>query len=92
MIEALQEGGHVCVIASEDSPEPIYLHPDYPRGQYAVLFDSLDVSSNIDAGMTGTIFSVHHKITSGREDGAPDTAATFLLGFGRTAKGLVASG
>ena len=70
MIEALQEGGHVCVIASEDSPEPIYLHPDYPRGQYAVLFDSLDVSANIDAGTIGTIFSVHHKITREREDGA----------------------
>ncbi len=70
MIAALQEGGHVCVIASEDSPEPIYLHPDYPRGQYAVLFDSLDIDSNIDAGTIGTIFSVHHKITRDREDGA----------------------
>jgi fructose-1,6-bisphosphatase I len=59
LLEANAWGGHLAGLASEemDTSHPI---PDvYPRGNYLLLFDPLDGSSNIDVNMTvGTIFSV----------------------------------
>ena len=59
LLEANAWGGHLAGLASEemDVSQPI---PDvYPRGNYLLLFDPLDGSSNIDVNMTvGTIFSV----------------------------------
>jgi fructose-1,6-bisphosphatase I len=66
VVEAFEHSGDVCVMASEECAEPIPLAPDHPRGKYALLFDPLDGSSNIDANITiGTIFSVHRKISMG---------------------------
>lgn len=66
IVEAFEHSGHVCVMASEESADPILLPSHYPRGQYALLFDPLDGSSNIDANISiGTIFSVHKKISTG---------------------------
>lgn len=59
LLEANAWGGHLAGIASEemDHSQPI---PDvYPRGNYLLLFDPLDGSSNIDVNVSvGTIFSV----------------------------------
>ncbi|MEE8301564.1 MAG: class 1 fructose-bisphosphatase [Candidatus Tectomicrobia bacterium] len=64
IIDALEPCGHVCVMASEEVAEPIHLGPEHPRGEYVVLFDPLDGSSNIDINITiGTIFSVQHRIS-----------------------------
>jgi fructose-1,6-bisphosphatase I len=66
IVEAFEHSGHVCVMASEESADPILFPSNYPRGQYALLFDPLDGSSNIDANISiGTIFSVHKKISTG---------------------------
>lgn len=66
IVEAFEHSGHVCVMASEEAADPILLSSTYPRGQYALLFDPLDGSSNIDANISiGTIFSVHKKISTG---------------------------
>lgn len=60
LIDALRPSGHVCALASEEAEHPLFLAPNEPRGPYVVLFDPLDGSSNIDAGITiGTIFSVY---------------------------------
>ena len=60
LISALRPSGHVCALVSEEAEHPLFLAPHEPRGPYAVLFDPLDGSSNIDAGITiGTIFSVY---------------------------------
>ncbi|MBL8985083.1 MAG: class 1 fructose-bisphosphatase, partial [Gemmatimonadetes bacterium] len=40
--------GRVCVMASEEDEELIPIPPGWPQGKYAVLFDPLDGSSNID--------------------------------------------
>ena len=59
MVKALEWGGHVAGMASEETDEPIKIPHHYPRGKYLVLFDPLDGSSNIDNNMTvGTIFSI----------------------------------
>jgi fructose-1,6-bisphosphatase I len=59
LLEANAWGGHLAALASEemDHSQPI---PDkYPRGNYLLLFDPLDGSSNIDVNVSvGTIFSV----------------------------------
>ena len=59
LIEANEWGGHLAAMASEEMDE-IYQVPNrYPRGEYLLLFDPLDGSSNIDVNVSiGTIFSV----------------------------------
>jgi fructose-1,6-bisphosphatase I len=73
LVEALAASGHVCVMASEEAAEPIVPGPEYTRGHYAVLFDPLDGSSNIDINITiGTIFSIRRKVSTGAEGGLED--------------------
>ena len=62
LVEANEWGGHLAGMASEEM-EGIYVVPNrYPQGEYLLLFDPLDGSSNIDVNVTiGTIFSVLKK-------------------------------
>jgi len=62
LIEANEWGGHLAAMASEEM-DGIYLVPNrYPQGEYLLLFDPLDGSSNIDVNVSiGTIFSVLKK-------------------------------
>ena len=59
LLEANEWGGHLAAMASEEM-DSIHLIPNrYPRGEYLLLFDPLDGSSNIDVNVSiGTIFSV----------------------------------
>lgn len=64
IFRAMDHGGHLCVMASEESEELIMIPPEYARGKYVLLFDPLDGSSNIDVNVTiGTIFSIYHRVT-----------------------------
>ena len=62
LLEANEWGGHLAAMASEEM-DSIYLVPNrYPQGEYLLLFDPLDGSSNIDVNVSiGTIFSVLRK-------------------------------
>ncbi|MDR2991027.1 MAG: class 1 fructose-bisphosphatase [Burkholderiaceae bacterium] len=62
LIEANEWGGHLAAMASEEM-ETIYTVPNrYPQGEYLLMFDPLDGSSNIDVNVSiGTIFSVFKK-------------------------------
>ncbi len=59
LLEANEWGGHLAAMASEEM-ETFYQIPNrYPRGEFLLLFDPLDGSSNIDVNVSiGTIFSV----------------------------------
>jgi fructose-1,6-bisphosphatase I len=59
LLEANEWGGHLAAMASEEM-ETIHQIPHrYPKGEYLLLFDPLDGSSNIDVNVSiGTIFSV----------------------------------
>jgi len=59
LIDANEWGGHLAAMASEEM-DSIYVVPNrYPKGEYLLLFDPLDGSSNIDVNVSiGTIFSV----------------------------------
>ena len=71
LIEANEWGGHLAAMASEEM-DSIHLVPNrYPQGEYLLLFDPLDGSSNIDVNVSiGTIFSVLRKVPHhrGRND------------------------
>lgn len=64
VVSAMDHGGHLCVMASEEAEDVIPIPERYPVGDYVLLFDPLDGSSNIDANISiGTIFSVHERRT-----------------------------
>ena len=66
IIKALDHGGRLCAMASEEEPDIIAIPERFRCGKYCLLFDPLDGSSNIDVNVpVGTIFSVVKKVTKG---------------------------
>lgn len=65
MINALRASGKTAVLVSEELENAVIIEDKY-KGKYCVVFDPLDGSSNIDAGVNiGTIFGIY-KIVSFR--------------------------
>lgn len=66
-------GGHLAAISSAEM-DSIYTPPsDERRGNYLLLFDALDGSSNIDINLTvGSIFSVLRCPEANREASIED--------------------
>ncbi len=59
LLEANEWGGHLAALASEEMDDPYQIPNRYPRGEFLLLYDPLDGSSNIDVNVSiGTIFSV----------------------------------
>src|SRR6478752_1608812 len=59
LLEANEWGGNLAALASEEMEDVKPTPTHYPRGEYLLLFDPLDGSSNIDVNISlGTIFSV----------------------------------
>ena len=59
LLEANEWGGHLGAMASEEMDKPHPIPHRMPKGEYLLLFDPLDGSSNIDVNVSvGTIFSV----------------------------------
>lgn len=76
LVELLRRSGHVCVMASEEIEEPIDVPEPHLPGRYAVAFDPLDGSSNIDVNVSiGTIFSIHRRKSA---EGTLGSAADLL--------------
>jgi fructose-1,6-bisphosphatase I len=67
IVKAMDHGGRLCAMASEEEPGIIQIPDQFRCGKYCLMFDPLDGSSNIDVNVpVGTIFSVVRKITRGR--------------------------
>jgi fructose-1,6-bisphosphatase I len=63
IFRAMDHGGHLCVMASEESYGLIHIPSRYKKGKYVLVFDPLDGSSNIDVNATiGTIFSIYRRL------------------------------
>jgi fructose-1,6-bisphosphatase I len=79
LIEANEWGGHLAAMASEEMDD-IYAVPHrFPQGEFLLLFDPLDGSSNIDVNVSiGTIFSVLRKQNDDPKVIDPVSAADFL--------------
>ncbi|MBN1106489.1 MAG: class 1 fructose-bisphosphatase, partial [Deltaproteobacteria bacterium] len=62
IIERMRHIGQLCCMGSEELADPIEIPPQYPKGNYILLFDPLDGSSNIDVNVSiGTIFGIYRK-------------------------------
>jgi fructose-1,6-bisphosphatase I len=88
IIKALDHGGRLCAMASEEEPEIIQIPEQFECGKYCLLFDPLDGSSNIDVNVpVGTIFSVVRKVTPGKrgqladmlQPGSAQVAAGYVI-------------
>ena len=59
LMEANEWGGNLAALVSEEMEDVKPTPTRYPKGEYLLLFDPLDGSSNIDVNISvGTIFSV----------------------------------
>ena len=64
MINSLRASGKTAVLVSEENEEAIFIDERH-KGKYCVVFDPLDGSSNIDAGVNiGTIFGIWKIVSS----------------------------
>ncbi len=90
MFNAMDHNGQLCVMASEEEEGLIQIPAKFPTGDYVLLFDPLDGSSNIDANISiGTIFSIHRRITKGRDGTLEDCLQP---GYRQVAAGYVMYG
>ena len=88
---AMDHGGHLCGMASEENADILPIPKEYSIGKYVLLFDPLDGSSNIDVNVSiGTIFSILKRVTP---DGKPGTLEDFLQpGYKQIAAGYTIYG
>ena len=64
-INVMQKGGHLCVMASEESKGLIEIPEELAKSKYVLVFDPLDGSSNIDVNVSiGSIFGIFRRKTS----------------------------
>ncbi len=82
-INALNYIGKVCVMASEEEPDMIPIPNEYPKGDYVVMFDPLDGSTNIDVNVSiGTIFGIYRRMTDSGDGTLEDCLQTGHKLFG----------
>ena len=62
MGECLSHRDSIGILASEENEQPALMNSHSPNANYAVIFDPLDGSSNIDVNVSvGTTFSILHR-------------------------------
>ena len=73
IIRRMSHLGQLCAMVSEESADIIEIPSKYQKGNYVLIFDPLDGSSNIDANVNiGTIFSIYKKVTPGEQVASVD--------------------
>ena len=91
LIKAMDHGGHLCIMASEEEEDIIQIPQKFNIGKYVLLFDPLDGSSNIDANISiGTIFSIYRRVSPG--DGPGTMKDCLQAGINQVAAGYVIYG
>jgi fructose-1,6-bisphosphatase I len=94
LLEANVWGGNLAAFASEEVERPVPITEPYKRGEYLLLIDPLDGSSNIDVNISvGTIFSVLRcpKTPDGKQC-EPEEAAFLQPGTKQVAAGFAVYG
>ncbi len=62
LIHRLERAGVLCAMASEENADLIEIPSAFPVGDYILIFDPLDGSSNIESNVSiGTIFSIYRR-------------------------------
>ncbi|MDL2267491.1 class 1 fructose-bisphosphatase [Desulfovibrio sp. OttesenSCG-928-G15] len=69
LIHRMQRSGALCAMASEENADIIPVPDRFTRGDYILIFDPLDGSSNMDVNVNvGTIFSILRRISPAERD------------------------
>jgi fructose-1,6-bisphosphatase I len=69
LIHRMQRSGALCCMASEENADIISIPERFTKGDYILIFDPLDGSSNIDVNINvGTIFSILRRISPMEQD------------------------
>ena len=91
IVSAMDHGGHLCLMASEEEEDIIHIPKHHKLGKYVMMFDPLDGSSNIDANVSiGTIFSILKRKSP---EGTPGTLEDALQpGVEQVAAGYIVYG
>jgi len=88
IIKRMSHIGELCAMVSEESADIIDIPQKFEKGNYILIFDPLDGSSNIEANINiGTIFSIHKKVSPGEtvtsadvlQKGCKQVAAGYFL-------------
>ncbi len=89
LIHRMERSGALCAMASEENADIIPVSSRFTRGDYMLVFDPLDGSSNIDVNINvGTIFSIMRRKSSPNQDvsvddfmqpGSEQVAAGYIL-------------
>jgi fructose-1,6-bisphosphatase I len=75
LIHRMERSGALCLMASEENADIIPVSSRFQRGDYVLIFDPLDGSSNIDVNINvGTIFSIHRRVSEAPHDATQDDA------------------
>ncbi|MDE2981578.1 MAG: class 1 fructose-bisphosphatase [Gemmatimonadota bacterium] len=91
IVKAMDHAGHLCCMVSEEHGEIIPIPDRFDIGNYVLLFDPLDGSSNINVNVSiGTIFSIHHRVTP--KGGAGTLVDCLQPGYRQLAAGYVVYG
>ena len=92
IFRSMDHGGHLCVMASEESDGLIHIPKEYKNGKYVLVFDPLDGSSNIEVNVSiGTIFSIYRRLDT--TQATPGTLADCLQpGYKQVAAGYAMYG
>lgn len=91
MMQCLAVRESIGILASEENERPLMVHNESPNARYAVVFDPLDGSSNIDVNVSvGTTFSIFRRPV----DAELNEASRWLLqpGDAQVAAGYVVYG
>lgn len=73
LIHRMERSGALCLMASEENADVIPVASRFQRGDYVLIFDPLDGSSNIDVNINvGTIFSIYRRVTNAPADATVD--------------------
>ncbi len=85
LIYRMQRAGFLCAMASEENADLIEIPSKFAQGDYILLFDPLDGSSNIDVNVSiGTIFSIFRRT---HKDGPVYMAEVLQKGENQVAAG-----
>ncbi len=69
LIYRMERSGSVCAMVSEENADIIPVSSKFTRGDYILIFDPLDGSSNIDVNINvGTIFSLLRRKSPSNRD------------------------
>ena len=69
LIHRMERSGALCAMASEENADIIHIPDRFTRGDYILVFDPLDGSSNIDVNIyVGTIFSILRRVSPKEQD------------------------